>query len=108
MDRRLRDQTSRPRQGCHLAFCRLINEVPPKQRRLGGHPEGTRLFGVGRTSFADRCGVLRSSRHRMALAGGSDGGYPGGGVTLDANGGLLGTAVLGGANGFGVIYQITP
>ncbi|HEY1613151.1 MAG TPA: choice-of-anchor tandem repeat GloVer-containing protein [Rhizomicrobium sp.] len=37
---------------------------------------------------------------------GSDGGYPGGGVTLDANGNLFGTAVLGGANNFGVIYEI--
>jgi uncharacterized repeat protein (TIGR03803 family) len=41
------------------------------------------------------------------FTGGSDGGYPGGGVTVDANGNLYGTAVLGGANGFGVIWEIT-
>lgn len=42
------------------------------------------------------------------FTGGSDGGYPGGGVTLDSSGDLYGTAVLGGANNFGVIWQITP
>jgi len=42
------------------------------------------------------------------FTGGTDGGYPGGGVVLDASGNLFGTAVLGGANGFGVIYEITP
>lgn len=40
------------------------------------------------------------------FSGGSDGGYPGGGVTLDANGNLFGTAVIGGANSQGVIYKI--
>ena len=42
------------------------------------------------------------------FTGGTDGGYPGGGVTLDASGNLYGTAVLGGANGFGDVWQITP
>jgi uncharacterized repeat protein (TIGR03803 family) len=42
------------------------------------------------------------------FTGGTDGGYPGGGVVLDGGGNLYGTAVLGGSNGFGVIYQITP
>jgi hypothetical protein len=39
---------------------------------------------------------------------GSDGGYPAGGVTLDANGNLYGTASLGGAHGWGVVWEITP
>ena len=42
------------------------------------------------------------------FTGGADGGYPGGGVTLDASGNLYGTAVLGGANGFGVVWEVTP
>lgn len=42
------------------------------------------------------------------FTGGADGGYPGGGVTLDATGDLYGTAVLGGANNQGVIYRIKP
>jgi uncharacterized repeat protein (TIGR03803 family) len=40
------------------------------------------------------------------FTGGSDGGYPGGGITLDASGNLYGTAVLGGLNNDGVIYEI--
>ncbi len=40
------------------------------------------------------------------FTGGSDGGYPGGGVVLDESGSLYGTAVLGGANGLGVLYRI--
>ncbi|HZP23074.1 MAG TPA: choice-of-anchor tandem repeat GloVer-containing protein [Terriglobales bacterium] len=41
------------------------------------------------------------------FTGGADGGYPGGGVTLDAAGNLYGTAVVGGADGFGVVWEIT-
>lgn len=40
------------------------------------------------------------------FTGGSDGGYPGGGVTLDKRGKLYGTTVLGGANNFGVVYEL--
>jgi uncharacterized repeat protein (TIGR03803 family) len=40
------------------------------------------------------------------FTGGADGGYPGGGVVLDSSGGLYGTAVTGGANNLGVLYQI--
>ncbi|HEX3653140.1 MAG TPA: choice-of-anchor tandem repeat GloVer-containing protein [Rhizomicrobium sp.] len=42
------------------------------------------------------------------FTGGADGGYPGGGVAFDSAGHLFGTAVLGGANGKGVIYEVTP
>lgn len=42
------------------------------------------------------------------FTGGTDGGYPGGGVVLDSSGNLYGTAVTGGTNGFGVLYEITP
>ena len=41
------------------------------------------------------------------FTGGTDGGYPGGGVVLGANGDLYGTAVLGGSDGFGVVYEVT-
>jgi uncharacterized repeat protein (TIGR03803 family) len=40
------------------------------------------------------------------FTGGGDGGYPGGGITLDAYGNLYGTAVLGGANNDGVVYEL--
>lgn len=42
------------------------------------------------------------------FTGGADGGYPGGGVVFDSNGNLFGTTVLGGANGLGVVYEVTP
>jgi uncharacterized repeat protein (TIGR03803 family) len=42
------------------------------------------------------------------FTGGADGGYPGGGVVFDSTGNLYGTAVLGGANGAGVLYKVTP
>lgn len=42
------------------------------------------------------------------FTGGADGGYPGGGVVFDSTGNLFGTAVLGGANGLGVLYEVTP
>ncbi len=41
------------------------------------------------------------------FTGGSDGGYPLGGVTVDANGNLYGTASVGGANKEGVVWKIT-
>jgi uncharacterized repeat protein (TIGR03803 family) len=40
------------------------------------------------------------------FTGGSDGGYPGGGVTIDAKGHLYGTTVLGGADNYGVVWEI--
>ena len=40
------------------------------------------------------------------FTGGSDGGYPGGGVTIDAKGNLCGTTVLGGADNYGVVWEI--
>ncbi|MGO8794606.1 MAG: choice-of-anchor tandem repeat GloVer-containing protein [Candidatus Sulfotelmatobacter sp.] len=38
---------------------------------------------------------------------GSDGSYPGGGLTLATNGNYYGTTVMGGTNNFGVLYAIT-
>jgi uncharacterized repeat protein (TIGR03803 family) len=42
------------------------------------------------------------------FTGGADGGYPGGGVVFNSAGHLFGTAVLGGANDLGVVYEVTP
>jgi uncharacterized repeat protein (TIGR03803 family) len=38
----------------------------------------------------------------------ADGGYPTGDLVLDASGNLYGTGQYGGANGVGVVYEITP
>lgn len=43
-----------------------------------------------------------------SFTGGNDGTNPPAGVTLDAHGNLYGTTSLGGANGGGVVYEISP
>jgi uncharacterized repeat protein (TIGR03803 family) len=42
------------------------------------------------------------------FTGGSDGAGPVGNLVMDANGNLYGTTSAGGANGAGVIWEITP
>jgi len=42
------------------------------------------------------------------FTGGSDGGNPYGNLAFDADGNLFGTAKVGGAHGFGVVWEITP
>ena len=42
------------------------------------------------------------------FTGGADGGSPNGGVTLDKSSNLYGTAIIGGADGYGVVWEITP
>jgi uncharacterized repeat protein (TIGR03803 family) len=42
------------------------------------------------------------------FTGGSDGGYPISNVVFDASGNIYGTAYQGGADGYGVVWEITP
>jgi len=42
-----------------------------------------------------------------SFTGGADGGEPAGGVIQDSSGNLYGTAVVGGAAGYGVVYKLT-
>jgi len=42
------------------------------------------------------------------FTGGQDGGLPYGSVLIDSNGNLYGTASQGGADGYGVVWEITP
>jgi uncharacterized repeat protein (TIGR03803 family) len=39
---------------------------------------------------------------------GSDGAVPAGGLTMDDKGNLYGGTVLGGADGYGVVFELTP
>jgi hypothetical protein len=42
------------------------------------------------------------------FAGGNDGGLPYGSVAVDAKGNIFGTAVVGGTDNQGVVFEITP
>jgi uncharacterized repeat protein (TIGR03803 family) len=42
------------------------------------------------------------------FTGGSDGGYPYGGLIQDANGNLYGTTSAGGASNYGTVFKVTP
>ncbi len=42
------------------------------------------------------------------FAGGSDGSYPYSNIVIDSAGNLYGTALTGGANGYGVVWELTP
>jgi uncharacterized repeat protein (TIGR03803 family) len=43
-----------------------------------------------------------------SFTGGTDGGSPFGGVIVDGNGNLYGTTEIGGANGAGAVFELTP
>jgi len=77
-----------------------------------GHIYGTNFMdgtgGYGSVFSLSKTAKGWKYRTLHDFAGGADGGYPGGGVTLDAKGNLYGTAVIGGANNHGVIYRIKP
>jgi uncharacterized repeat protein (TIGR03803 family) len=42
------------------------------------------------------------------FSGKQDGGFPQGGVIFDGKGNLYGTASMGGTNGYGVVFELTP
>ena len=64
--------------------------------------------GVGSVFKLAPAGNRWKYRDLHDFTGAADGGYPGGGVVVDADGNLFGTAVTGGADGWGVVYEITP
>ena len=67
----------------------------------GAHQWGS-VFKLTRSSG----GWTYSSLHDFT--GGTDGGTPYGSLVFDANGNLYGTTYAGGANGEGVVFEITP
>jgi len=44
----------------------------------------------------------------LSFMGGTEGFFPAGGLIMDASGNLYGTAQLGGANGVGAVFKLTP
>ncbi len=67
----------------------------------GAHPWGS-VYKLTRSNG----GWTYSSLHDFT--GGTDGGTPYGSLVFDGSGNLYGTAFAGGANGQGVVFQITP
>ena len=83
-----------------------------------GNLYGTAVVGgSGGFCVEDGCGVVYKLTHSSGgwtqsvlynFTGGNDGYGPGGGVTFDAHGNLYGTTPVGGAKGFGTIWQLRP
>jgi uncharacterized repeat protein (TIGR03803 family) len=86
-------------------LCRDANGVLYGTTFLGGAYNQGNVFKLtppapGRTNWA--ISVLYD------FHGGNDGGAPFGGVVMDANGTLYGTAYAGGVNNEGVVFKLTP
>lgn len=109
---------------CSLPACADGAEpLGPLVRDASGNLYGTTLYG-GATENCDGqhggCGVifkLDPSGNETVLysfTGGSDGAYPGGGLTMDASGNLYGVTGIGGDTscnppvGCGAVYELTP
>jgi uncharacterized repeat protein (TIGR03803 family) len=76
-----------------------------------GNMYGTTLMGgaysAGTVFELTPSGSGWSESILYSFTGGSDGGYPWAGLTLDSAGNLYGTTVLGGANEGGTVFQLT-
>jgi uncharacterized repeat protein (TIGR03803 family) len=82
-----------------------------------GNLYGANTYGGSRSCSGAPCGVVYrlapglhgkwkyTALHQFS---GQDGGQPGGGLVFDKNGNLYGTAGVGGADGLGVVFEITP
>jgi uncharacterized repeat protein (TIGR03803 family) len=83
-----------------------------------GNLYGTTFWGGGLGCFGSGCGTVfkiapDGSNYAVlysfcSLASCADGSEPQGGVILDAAGNLYGTTPIGGANGQGVVFALTP
>ena len=83
----------------------------PLTMDAAGNLYGTTMsdgHGVGTVFKATNSGGSWSCTDLYSWELGPNGGYPIGGVTLDANGNLFGTTSEGGTHGRGVIWEITP
>jgi uncharacterized repeat protein (TIGR03803 family) len=70
----------------------------------GGSPGGGTVFEL----TPGRPGGVWTESILHGFAGNADGSYPQGGVTLDNNGALYGTTVLGGTDNLGTVWKIIP
>jgi len=75
---------------------------------LYGTTSADGVYGLGSVFKLTTAGGTRSYIGLHDFTGGTDGGQPSGGVTINADGNLYGTAQSGGANGYGVVWKIAP
>ncbi len=68
----------------------------------GGLNDTGTVFSLNRSS-----GWQERLLYSFGAIGGSDGAFPAGAITFDANGSFYGTTHLGGARGFGVVFKLT-
>jgi len=81
-----------------------------------GNVYGTMPQGGTSTACSGGCGVAFRLRPDgdiwvqsvMVNFNGTNGSYPGGNLSIDASGNLYGTTQLGGAKGFGTVFELTP
>lgn len=66
------------------------------------------VYGNGTVYEEKRSGHRWTESTIYSFTGGNDGANPPATVTLDAHGNLFGTTSLGGANGLGVVYELSP
>lgn len=64
--------------------------------------------GCGVVFKLTNSGGVWTQRVIHSFTGGNDGYGPGAGVTVDAHGKVYGTTPTGGANGFGIVYELKP
>jgi uncharacterized repeat protein (TIGR03803 family) len=88
----------------------------------GGHPGGLLMDAAGNLYGATSGHNTLGSVYKLSpstggkwtftvlydFQGGLDGATPGGPLVMDSGGNIFGTAEFGGANGLGVVYEITP
>jgi uncharacterized repeat protein (TIGR03803 family) len=74
-----------------------------------GNLYGTTVYGGGPDNLGTVYKVTPSGTETVLHAfSGPDGGYPWGGLAFDVQGNLYGTTSVGGANGQGTVFKLTP
>ena len=82
-----------------------------------GNVIGTTSYGGANDCFGVGCGIVFELTHNSGgwtetilhtFTDGADGARPFGGLISDAAGNLYGTATMGGVNGGGTVYELTP
>jgi len=84
------------------------NLIMDQAGNLYGTTTNDGMFGQGSVFKLTPSGGDWTETDLYSFTGGSDGANPYSNIVFDANGNLYGTAYNGGANGMGVVFEITP